>query len=431
MLRLAAAAGLPALLASGVLLWVADGPTSLRVGAGGLVLALWVAALLRLRVRLTRPLRSIANVLTGLRRGDLALRATDEDPGDPLGLVAHEANRLADRLRERRLDAREREILLERVMEEIDAAVFAFDDELRLRLVNRTGASLLDADREELHGRRADDLELGPCLEPSAPEVLETSFPGTGPGRWEVSRSTFRLEGRPHRLLVLSDVAGLLRREERRAWRQLIRVLSHEINNSLAPVCSVADSLRSRAAERSSDDGEGGELERGLELIARRARSLNSFLDSYARVARLPDPEPEVMDVGEWIRGVVELETRRPVEVVPGPSAGIRADPDQMQQLLVNLLDNAVKAAAETDGSVRVEWSADGEAVEVRVVDEGPGLADDANLFVPFFSTKEDGTGVGLALSREIVHAHGGTITLQNRTEGRGCVARVRLPRES
>lgn len=427
------ASAVPALVASGFLLWRADGPVLLRAAAGGLILAAWAGLLLRLRVRLTRPLRSIANVLSGLHRGDLALRATGEDPEDPLGLVAHEANRLAEQLRERRLDARERGILLERVMEEIDAAVFAFDDELRLRLVNRTGSDLLDVDRNELRGRRAGELALASCLEPSGPAVLETAFPGTGPGRWEVSRSTFRLEGRPHRLLVLSDVASLLRREERRAWRRLIRVLSHEINNSLAPVRSVAESLRTRVAggEAGTAYMGAGELERGLELIARRVRSLNGFLDSYARVARLPDPEPEVMDVGEWIRGVVELETRRPVEALAGPPAEIRADPDQMQQLLVNLLDNAVGAAAETDGGVHVEWSASDDEVEVRVLDEGPGLADDANLFVPFFSTKEGGSGVGLALSREIVHAHGGTITLENRTEARGCVARVRLPRES
>lgn len=428
--RLAVLSGAPALLAAGVLLWRTEAfPAIARAGTWlGLVL-LWAWALARLRGRVVQPLRAIANVLAGIREGDLALRASGEDPDDPLGLVALEANRLADRLRQRRLDAREKGLLLERVMEEIDAAVFAFDHESRLRLVNRAGAELLEADADELRGRPAAELALDRCLEPEAPAVLEASFPGRGPGRWEVRRSTFRLDGRSHRLLLLTDVGGLLRREERRAWRRLIRVLSHEINNSLAPIRSVADSLRSQLEGPGQADA-GDEVERGLELIARRAESLNRFMASYAELARLPDPEPERIDVEPWIRDVCEMETRRPVEVERGPDATLRADPDQMEQLLVNLLDNAVGAAAETDGSVRVEWSASRETVEVRVLDEGPGIADDANLFVPFFTTKEDGSGIGLALGREIVEAHGGTLTLENREDAPGCVARVRLPRE-
>lgn len=448
--RLAVLSGAPALLTAGVLLWRTEAlPRLVQAGIWLLLVALWAWALARLRGRVAQPLRSIANVLAGIRQGDLALRASGEDPDDPLGLVALEANRLADRLRQRRLDAREKGLLLERVMEEIDAAVFAFDHESRLRLVNRAGAQLLDTDVDELRGRPAAQLALDRCLEADPPPVLEASFPGRGPGRWEVRRSAFRLDGRPHHLLLLTDVSRLLRREERRAWRRLIRVLSHEINNSLAPIRSVAESLRDRLeGAATADDGEAGtagdrsadaettgersdQVRRGLELIARRAESLNRFMASYAELARLPDPEPERMDVESWIRGVCEMETRRPVEVEPGPDATIRADADQMEQLLVNLLDNAVGAAAETDGSVRVEWSVAPETVEVRVLDEGPGIADDANLFVPFFTTKEDGSGIGLALGREIVEAHGGTLTLENREDGPGCVARVRLPREA
>ena len=169
-------------------------------------------------------------------------------------------------------------------------------------------------------------------------------------------------------------------------------------------------------------------LRQGLDVISGRSEALARFMSSYARLARLPPPKLESVDVGEWIRRVVELETRMPVEIRPGTPIRILADGDQLDQFFINLVDNAVDAASETDGSVRIGWSSDPTHLELWVEDGGPGLPDSGNLFVPFFSTKPEGSGIGLALSRQIAEAHHGTLTLANRNGEGGCIARLRLP---
>jgi two-component system nitrogen regulation sensor histidine kinase NtrY len=218
-----------------------------------------------------------------------------------------------------------------------------------------------------------------------------------------------------------------LREEEREATRRLVRVLGHEINNSLAPIKSVAESLRDLLAKHPASNGDG-DLSRGLDLIAGRAEALSRFMASYARLARLPSPKLLPLDVGTWVRRVGALERRLPVRVEPGPDIEIQADGDQLDQLLINVVDNAVDAALETGGTVTVGWEKARRFVEVWVRDEGPGLSDTGNLFVPFFTTKPEGSGIGLALSRQIAEAHGGTLALGNRAEGKGAEARLRLP---
>jgi signal transduction histidine kinase len=232
----------------------------------------------------------------------------------------------------------------------------------------------------------------------------------------------------PHQLLVLTDLSRALRQEERQAWRRLIRVLSHEINNSLAPIKSSAESLLSLLTRQPRPPDLDDDLQGGLTVIAGRSEALRRFMASYADFARLPPPEPRSMDVGAWVHRVAELETRMPVTVRDGPETTIRADGDQLDQLLINLIRNGVDAAKETGGAVEVGWYTDNRRLEVWVRDEGPGLADTKNLFVPFFSTRPGGTGIGLVLSRQIAEAHGGTLELENRPDRRGCVATLRLP---
>ncbi|MDX1579455.1 MAG: ATP-binding protein, partial [Gemmatimonadota bacterium] len=266
--------------------------------------------------------------------------------------------------------------------------------------------------------------------------VADLVFPG-GASRWEVRVSQFRQEGRPHRLLVVSDLSRVLREEERNAWQRIVRVLGHEINNSLAPIQSIAQSLRASARRRalagagSEDPGEpitGDDFVQGLDVIANRAEALGRFLSSYARLARLPPPSLEIVDVRRWVRRVVDLETRVDVRVEEGPAAEVLADGDQLDQLLINLIDNAVDAVSDTGGQVTVGWRTRRGRVEVRVEDEGPGLSDTANLFVPFYTTKERGSGIGLVLCREIAEAHRGSLTLRDRADGPGAVARFTLP---
>jgi PAS domain S-box-containing protein len=312
-------------------------------------------------------------------------------------------------------------------MAEIDSAIFAFDGDGKLRLVNREGERLLGQPIERLLGRGAETLGLDVYLRDDAPRTLEMAHDGRTT-RWEVRRRAFRQDGLPHQLLVLTDVSHVLREEERLAWQRIVRVLSHEINNSLAPIKSIARSLQRvlKREPRSADWEE--EALHGLDVIEGRSGSLSRFLQAYARLAQLPKPTRRAVDVDGWVRRVVELEDRMTVVLCPGPPTSILADRDQLDQLLINLVRNAVDAASDAGGGVTVSWARDDAAVVVIVEDEGPGLSDTANLFVPFFTTKPNGTGIGLALSRQIAEAHGGVLTLENRDDHSGVRARLRLP---
>ncbi len=425
-LLIATVTALPAVLVALLVLWRGDFSaraqwTGTLFTLGGLGIGLLV-----LQDRVTRPLQTLSNVLAALREGDYSLRARGADADDALGLVYLEANALAETLRGQRLGALEASALLRTVIAEIDAAIFAFDGDGSLRLVNRRGERLLGQTVERLLGRNAEALGLAECLVGDSPRVLERS--GREPGRWELRRSSFRQDGREHQLVVLTDLSRTLQAEERLAWQRLVRVLSHEINNSLAPIRSLAGSLRA-ILERGRDSAEDAQdLCQGLDIIGQRADALGRFMAAYARLARLPRPRLGAVEVEPWIRRVSALETRVAVGVVAGPRMVLRADGDQLDQLLINLVRNAADAVTERGGGVRVGWQALANGVEVVVEDEGDGLSETANLFVPFFTTKPGGSGIGLALSRQIAEAHGGTLRLENRTDRSGCRARLWLP---
>jgi len=425
----ALAAGLPAVAVSIILLITGEFTPKVQWTFGALVVCCWLAFAAAVRGRVIRPLQTISNLLAALREGDYSIRARGASHYDALGEVFVEVNALGDTLREQRLGALEATALLRAVMSEIDSAVFTFDSEGRLRLVNRAGERLLAQPAARLLGRRAEELGLERCLSAGDGErqTLQASFPG-GPARWGVLRSSFRQHGTPHTLLVLTDLSRALREEELKAWQRIVRVLGHELNNSLAPIKSIAGSLAS-LIERSprADDWET-DARRGLDVISSRAEALSRFMASYARLARLPPPRLGDVEVSAFVRRAASLEPRMKVCVKEGPDVRVRADADQLEQLLINLLRNGVDAALETGGGVSVGWRRNGTQLEVWVSDEGPGLADTANLFVPFFTTKQGGTGVGLVLSRQIAEAHGGTLTLENRGDRAGVTARLRLP---
>ena len=422
------AGGLPAVALAVGLLFFGNFESRTQWTLSILIVGAWLACAALVRERVIRPLQTVSNVLAALRERDYTLRARGSNPEDALGLLLLELNSLGDDLRAQRLGALEASALLRRVMEEIDVAIFAFDGAQALRLVNRSGAALLGRPPEQLLGRDAESLGLAGPLAGNAPRVDALTFPDRS-GRWEVRRGTFRQGGLPHQLLVLSDVSRALSEEERQAWRRLIRVLSHELNNSLAPIKSIADSLLELVGRDATVQDQREDLRTGLKVIATRSESLSRLMGAYARLARLPPPRLEPVAVQDWVRRVVALETRRPVAVRAGPDLTIRADGGQLDQLLINLVRNAVDATLEGKGAVEVGWEARNGRLDVWVRDDGPGLADTANLFVPFYTTKPDGSGIGLALSRQIAEAHGGALSLINRTNGvRGCEARLSLP---
>jgi len=427
---LALAAGFPAVLVCALLLWFEGYSARVQWTVDLFLVIIWLGVSFNLRQRIVRPLQTLSNILAAIREGDYSIRGRRAGSGDALGEVMLEVNDLGQTLREQRVGAREAGALLRAVMEEIDVAVFAFDGNERLRLVNRAGERLLAQPAARLMGRTSDQLGLAACLKQGAgtgPNITQMVFPG-GVGRWDIRRSTFREGGAQHQLLVLTDLSQTLREEERTAWQRLLRVLGHELNNSLAPIKSVAGSLSDLLAREPRPADWGEDMQRGLEVISSRAESLARFVESYSKLARLPQPRFEPVNIGALVRRVVSLETRLPVSVDAGPEVTLQGDDAQLEQLLINLVRNAVDASLETQGEVHVRWSQSNGQVEVRVNDEGPGLANTANLFVPFFTTKASGSGIGLVLSRQIAEAHGGTLTLQNRDVTRGCQALLRLP---
>ena len=426
-LLLALATGLPGTLLALLFVWLDPHSPKLRWTVTLVALFLWGWLANHLRDRIIRPLQTLANLLSALREGDFSLRARQPQEPDALAQVVHEVNAIGEVLREQRLGAVEAAALLHRVVDEVDVAVFAFDHQSRLRLVNRAGERLLAEPAERLLGRPAADLALRDLLDGEVSHTLSLTFPG-GPGRWEIRRSTFREQGLPHRLLVISDLSQTLREEERQAWKRLIRVLGHELNNSLAPIHSMASTLAGLLTREPPPADWKVDMQDGLEVIGNRSGALIRFMAAYARLARLPPPRPAPFELAGLIRRTAVLETRLPVYVEKGPEVTIEADADQIEQLLINLIRNAVDAALLTGGGVGVGWRIDGGHVELRVEDEGPGLANVENLFVPFYTTKPGGTGIGLALSRQIAEAHGGTLLLENRTPEPGCQALLRLP---
>ena len=429
--------GLPAVIVAMCFLWfgIEDKAPAMRVQwtLTLVIVGCWFGFAAAVQARVVRPLQTMANLLSALREGDFSVRARGARRDEPLGDVMFEINTLSRTLQEQRLSALEATALLRTVMENIEVAIFAFDGEGKLRLANHAGQLLLAKPAERILGRDAAELGLADCLTGEPTRLLALAFPG-GSGRWGMRRSMFREGGRPHHLLVIGDLSRTLREEELHAWQRLVRVLGHELNNSLAPIKSIAGSLGSMLRrEKRAPDWED-DMRSGLEIIASRADGLIRFMQAYARLARLPAPALAPCRVTELIKRVAALETRLPVQVTPGPELTISCDAAQIEQVLINLLKNAVDATIEAHHSeatafaAQVTWKKLPGQLEILIEDRGPGIANSSNLFVPFFTTKPEGSGIGLVLCRQIAENHGGTLTLENRTDPTGCIARLRLP---
>jgi two-component system, NtrC family, nitrogen regulation sensor histidine kinase NtrY len=434
---------LPTIILCMVLVWKASLTVQLTALGFALLGLLLLSSMLLEEV--VRPLQTLANVVAALREQDYSFRARGANRNDALGELSAEINGLADMLQSQRLGELEAMALLRRVIDSMDAPVLAFDQGRRLRLLNPAAERVLLLNAQRDTGRRADLLDLDHVID--APdeglialhEQMETA--ARKPGRWMVRRSGFRQRGVPHVLVLLSDVSSALREEERTAWQRLIRVLGHEINNSLAPIKSIAGSLLARLPTESGAANGAGDFARGLTIIEGRAESLNRFVQAYRQLAQLPPPVTRQVSLRPLLERVVALETRMKVALANVPDIEVTVDPDQFEQLLINLVKNAVEAVIsaceEADSSVPqtdapaaviLRVSELPESVAILVEDTGLGLSNTANLFVPFYTTKKNGSGVGLALVRQIAEAHGGSISLRNREDAPGCIAEVLLP---
>lgn len=434
---------LPGLLISAVLVWLQPWTLESKLLLlGGEVLAcLLIGA--ALHDHIVRPLQTLSNVVGALREEDYSFRARLAVPDDALGELSLEVNALADLLAQHRTGAIEANALLQRVVEEVDIPIFAFDPALKLRLVSSAGEKILQRSASELVGKTAVELGLQSTLSCENETLVHLRF--SSDARWFVRRSSFRQQGIPHTLVVLSDVSRALREEEWRAWQRLIRVIGHELNNSLAPIKSIAGSLNTRLSEVNMEAEERQDFERGLGIIESRSASLNRFLQAYRQLAQMPPPALRDCSISPLVKRVAALETRVEVTVIPGPDITLMADPDQLEQMLINLVRNAAEAVFEpaspeqssrtstisTGNSgphICLTWKLVEKDAVLTIEDNGPGLMNPSNVFVPFYTTKPRGSGIGLVLSRQICEAHGGRLELSNRVPGPGCAVKVILP---
>ena len=422
-----------AVLAGAGLVWLGHSSWLLRLGvAAGLLLAL--TALMRSSFhQVVRPLQTLSNVVSAMRENEYSFRSREIQEGDALGDLAAQINALSGDLRKRRYRETETFALLERVVETMDVPVFAFDDAGRLQLTNPAAARMLGVPMETMLGTDAASLGVAGVLRAGDKGVVSLTG-AAGETRWMVRRSKFYQNAIPHTLLLLSDVGGVLREQERQAWQRLIRVMAHEVNNSLTPIKSIAGSLRMTLQQSAASAGRPNpvDMEHGLAIIDERAESLNRFLQGYSQLAKLPPPALAPIEIYLLLERVCSLEVRVPVALSGDRNVAIPADAAQLEQALINLIRNAADAAMQTSAQrpseVHVTLHCEPGAALIEVADNGPGITNPANLFIPFYTTKPGGTGIGLVLSMQIVEAHGGTLTLTNRANTAGCCAQIRIP---
>jgi nitrogen fixation/metabolism regulation signal transduction histidine kinase len=426
---------LPALILAALFLYRRQIPLDLAILLSGCLLLYLVMAATTFIESIVRPLQTLTNVVASLREGDYSFRARGAGAQDALGELAWEVNALADLLQKQRVRSLEATALLARILEVMHAPLFAFDSNDMLQLVSNAGVKMLGLPHARCFGHSARELGLEELL--AAPDQTIHSFSANQKSpasstRWLLRKAAFRQDGAPHTLLLLADVSLPLQEEEQIAWKRLIRVLGHELSNSLAPIKSIAGTLLTRLDQLDRASGDQAVLRdfrRGIGVIESRADSLNRFVQSYRQLAQLPPPQLRQVPLGPLLERVVLLEQRLAIQLDPGPPTTLSADPDQLEQMFINLLANAVDASLANGAQpVRVSWQVADSSVIIAIEDRGLGIANTDNLFVPFYTTKPTGSGVGLALAQRIARAHGGEIRLLNREDGPGARATIRLP---
>lgn len=421
----------PGILVAEILLWVSGHSVEFKWTITLFIALAWMIGASALHGQIIRPLQTLSNMVAAIREDDFSFRLRGGSREDSLADLIYEINALATRLQQQKVSALEATALLKKVLMEIDVAVFTFDQQQRLTIVNRAGEQLMGRIAPRMLGLTAQELGLQEFLQSTEPQTLQMTFPGKH-GRWAISHTSFRENGIPHQLLIISDLSRALREEERQAWQRLIRVLGHELNNSLAPIKSIAGTLASLTSRAEMPEDVTQDMRQGLRVIENRVESLSRFMQAYTQLARMPAPSRTKVEIGPLLHRVASLERRLAVRAYEGPRVSIEADPDQLEQLLINLIRNAVDASLDPSlkqaGVVEVGWRTNARSVEIFIRDEGPGLLNSDNLFVPFFTTKHGGSGIGLILSRQIAEAHGGVLQLSNRTDRAGCEAVVALP---
>ncbi len=401
----------------------------LTAQSGAMIFAVsmgWILlAAFRVRRIFVHQLRTLNTLIEAIRNEDYSLRSAHTGRSNELSALFQQINSLAQQLQSSRQEEQELRGLLERIIAQMNVAVLACDSKGCIVLANPQAARLLAMEREALQGLPLESTEISSLLPALEPEIREHRFAGAS-GRWQISQQTLVQDGKPGSLIFITDLEQVLSEEEIRAWQRLIRVIAHEVNNSLTPITTLCQTLAVVPPE-----GDRGQLAEGLQLIHERALNLRNFISDYARIARLPEANKGEFDLLELVRKVAgmysDCNIRLHLQAVP-EKLPVFGDRTQLEQVLINLIKNAVEANANPSISIDISIMARDDNCDILIRDQGPGISNKSNLFVPFYTTKDQGAGIGLALSRRIISAHHGNIALDNRDDASGAELRLTLP---
>ena len=386
--------------------------------------------------KISYQFRSISNLLEALIQGDYTLRARTDQSSGAFDELVVAINGLAKRLSQQRWESVESQLLLRTIIEHIDVAIIALNQDNQIRFLNPAAENLLQLKNSLTNRELLQQLAFVQELTSGCHQVVELSL-GYQQGRFNVYVEEFREDGKQHKLLFITDIRTLLRSEERKAWQDLVRVISHEINNSLSPIASISQTLQ-RLLERDAQHADViGNLREGLGIISERAKGLSQFVDSYKQLAKLPEPQTQPLSIRPLVEKIVALFNHQPITIEAERDFILQLDPVQFEQVLINLLKNAIEATALANpnnpgSTITIRWSVSRQFFKLDICDQGSGISNPDNLFVPFYSTKKQGSGIGLVLCRQIIEAHNGRLSLSNlalnNQNSGGCCASIELP---
>ena len=375
-------------------------------------------------------LQTLSNLVEAMIDGDYTLRGRKQsNPAfqDLLNLI----NQLTDNLHKHKLKAEESQLLLEKVMQQMDALIIATDNRGLLAIMNEAARRGFNFDSDLSKGYQLKDIGMEELLEKEHSGVIKIRRNNIA-GEYFLYRDRFYSDNKEHQLYLLTRADKMLREKEREAWQNLLRVLSHELNNSLTPIATFSNTmLRKIKKEKQVSDVE--KFTDGLYVIKERAESLNQFITSYSQLSHLPKAN---MQPYQWRNKVIQLMSlfedcifEHELSVNREFDFSIQADPQQLEQVFINLFKNAKESMSESSSKV-IEVSAqyDDKYLELKIKDNGMGIANPDNLFVPFYTTKKSGSGIGLTLCQQIMQNHNGSIQLNNRANQQGAEVLLQLP---
>jgi len=370
--------------------------------------------------------QTLSNLVEAVRGGDFTLRGKQRSLDDPLTELTGQINLLSSSLSEQRVASEEAYRLLDKTIAHINVAIFAFDASNKVKLVNPAAGRLFACQYQQLFGKSATNLSLSDFLTGEQSQLIEHTFPG-GSGRWQIRLDSYRDKGIQGKLLFITDLKTVLREEELKAWKNLIKVISHEVNNSLYPINSISQTLSKLVNREPLADDWKEDISEGLSVIGERANNLTDFIKRYAKVAKLPEPNKSIFSMSQLLNQTAIIQSNQKeinIDEHSKVNMELFADQSMMEQVMINLLKNALEAGAPVD----LSWGENNSTQWVHITDNGVGIKNPANLFVPFYSTKPEGSGIGLVLCQQILDKHQGSITIENRNTG-GCLVSLHLPK--